>query len=167
MASLDPVCANACSNKQECIKVGAWFTCGHLMCINAALHCACCIECGKKVWADPRPFGSAVETHAYLQEQIKPELQRLVGVAINAAADEMIASEPKPTEMPKPAKTIVLFPRTEMDPKIIALIKKRVVEGKCTMCGIKLPDVFMTTTSLLKSDMSTLVMTTCVTCIRS
>ena len=119
------------------------------------------------MWADPRPFGSAVETHAYLQEQIKPELQRLVGVAINAAADEMIASEPKPTEMPKPAKTIVLFPRTEMDPKIIALIKKRVVEGKCTMCGIKLPDVFMTTTSLLKSDMSTLVMTTCVTCIRS
>jgi len=48
MASMDVVCASACSNKQECTKAGPWFNCGRTMCIKAALHCGYCIECGEK-----------------------------------------------------------------------------------------------------------------------
>ena len=53
---MDVVCANACSNKDDCNKIGAWFSCGHTMCIKAALHCGYCIECGEEGWSDPRPF---------------------------------------------------------------------------------------------------------------
>ena len=59
-----------------------------------------------------------------------------------------ITNEPKPAEEPK---------QTEMDPKIFAHIKKRVVEGKCTHCGIKLSNIFITSTVKLKSDGSSLV----------
>ena len=124
------------------------------------------------MWADPRPFGSAVETHAYLKEQIKPELQRLVGVAINAAADEMIASEPKPVDEPKPAEQSKPTAAEEPKPaetyaEKLALIKKRGVEGKCPQCGIKLPNIFVESTVKVKSDGSSIVVKMCIKCHRT
>ena len=64
---MDVVCV-ACSKKQECTKVGPLFKCGHTMCFTAALHCGHCIQCGEKVWTDPRPFSLPVS-----KPESKPE----------------------------------------------------------------------------------------------
>ena len=99
-----------------------------------------CIECGEPEWADSRPFEFAVETHAYLKEQIKPDLQRRLGVAINAAADEMIASEmasePKPVDE---SKTLALFPRTEMDPRPLPASRSEWLRASAPCAGSSSP----------------------------
>ncbi len=42
----EPVCENACFNRQVCNAVRARFTCGHLQCIQTHLAIGYCIACG-------------------------------------------------------------------------------------------------------------------------
>jgi len=56
-------------------------------------------------------------------------------------------------------------PKKTMDPKHLALIKKRTGKGQCTMCGKPLPGDFATVQSPVKSDGSPLEMKMCLTCV--
>ena len=41
-------CANACSDKNYCLMLKPYYTCGHVMCFNSAMAISWCIQCGCK-----------------------------------------------------------------------------------------------------------------------
>ena len=90
------ICANACTVKKDCIKVGAWFKCGHTMCVKAALHCGFCIQCGEKVWTDqsksaeePKTMGDFIDVNLELCTVMLNKFE-LSEEARNPSAQKMI-----------------------------------------------------------------------------